>query len=231
MTPVPGLDLVVAARRSGKTLQLGLVDGRLLARSVPHRFEQGHDGGRRLGHGVVQFQRRIGAVADKLRLLGAQSQHVLHHVAIIGRAARLAAPGKRLECFFAQIASLGKRRERLVDGARQGDGVFAFPAARFGRLRHRALQEFGQAGKVLFGQEQHPLLFVGKHVLAESRAERGQFLVDRGQPLLAVGVELRARFDEAFPGLFQNAQRLGVEAEIGAAGMKVVDAGEQFFVH
>ena len=48
----------------------------------------------------------------------------------------------------------------------------------------------------LEGLAGHPRCLVGKHILAEQRAERGKPLVDRGEPRLAGGVEPGAIRDE-----------------------------------
>ena len=211
--PVPGGEFLVAAGFGRQPLQLLLVGGRLLQRLFPDRVEQIVHRLRRLGHGVVELQRGEGAIAEQLGLLGAQLQHVAHHRGVVAGAAILAAHGEGAEGGLPQVAAFGEGGERLIDRARQSDGVTAFLAARLGGLGHRAFDEVGQAGKVCLIEEQRPVALVGQHVLAESGAERGQFLADVGQPLLAVGVELGAGADKAFPGLFQHPQRLGVELQ------------------
>ncbi len=70
--PVPGGEFFVAAGLGRQPLQFRLVGGCLFQRLFPDRIEQRMDRLRRLGHGVVELQRREGVVAEQLCLLGAQ---------------------------------------------------------------------------------------------------------------------------------------------------------------
>lgn len=92
-------------------------------------------------------------------------------------------------------------------------------------------RKIGQAGKIGLVEKQRPVAFVGQQVLTECRAERGEFLVDGGKPLLALRVQLGTRPDEALPGLFQHAPCFGIQVEAGTALVKIVNAGKQRLVH
>ncbi len=97
-----------------------------------------------------------------------------------------------LNSFFAQLALVGELQDRLDAGARRRHGIRRVQPALLRGFGGGLAREVRHAGKVAFGERQDELLFVRQHVLAELRAEAGQFLHDRRQPRAAFAFQFRA---------------------------------------
>jgi hypothetical protein len=126
----------------------------------------------------------------------------------------------------AEVAAAGEGQERLDRGARESDDV-AWQAALRGGLAGAVTGEVGQSVEVGLGEGKVPGLLVVQHVLAEPCVQRGQALGDFGHARLLGGAEPGAGADETKVAAFEQAARVGRQAEAVAGGVERVDAGEQ----
>ncbi len=107
----------------------------------------------------------------------------------------------------------------------------AIEAALGGGLGGCVDHEPGQAFEVPGAERQGPGLFVGAHILGEGRAERGETLHDRREPLLACRVEAGAGAHEHAVVEHEHPVLLRGEPKGLAAGHERVDPGEERGVH
>ena len=94
-----------------------------------------------------------------------------------------------------------------------------------------AAAETSEDGKpceiVLRVENQHIVLFIGENILAEFRAERGEALVDLGEPRLGCVRQAAAIAHKGGMIAIENPQLFGVEAEFALAPMKRGDPLKQ----
>ena len=228
---VPRLDLDARAFLVGDGLHVRdfLVDPR--RRRRPHGRHERHGAIRVLGHRVLEPPVRVRLVAEELRPLAAQCEDLRDRRVVVRRAAAVAAVHEHAPDLFTQRAVSGVREERLDARARVQHRPLALLAARLGGERHRFADRRRQAREVGLCAEQHHLLaLVLEHVLSERRVERREFLVDLGEALLLVRVELRAGAHELVVVPPHEPLLLGSESGGVALGVDLLDALEERFV-
>jgi hypothetical protein len=95
-------------------------------------------------------------------------------------------------------------------------------------LCRRGHKRFRQSGEVILPfKQEHPGALVGKHVLAEGRAEQRQTLADRREPRLRFGIEMGADTAEGDVIALQNPALLRVEPERVPPFAQTLDSAEQ----
>src|SRR5262249_56799183 len=120
--------------------------------------------------------------------LGAQRHHLGSDRLVVAGAAAGTARDPGAKSLFAQVAPRGELQEWLDARARSGDGVLAGKPALLGCRPRRRAHEIRKTGEVVFAVEhQRIALLVRQYVLAEGCAERGEALVDVGEPRLRRG--------------------------------------------
>ncbi len=129
---------------------------------------------------------RVRREPEQLRALGPQLQDLRDRRVVVGCAAVVAAVHEHAPGLFPERAIIRIGEERLDARARVGDRPLALLAAAFRALRHAVAHALGQPGKIgLLFEVDHAFIFVLEHVLAESREQPGEFLVDLRRALLA----------------------------------------------
>ena len=167
-------------------------------------------------------------MAEQARPLGTQRGDPPDDVAGVVRVAPRPARDRRPEQLLPQ-RPVGEGGERgLVRGQHEREHVAAGMAADLGRPRgggDRVRRQPVEPRGVV--DDEGRVVGVGEQPGAELRGQRRQLGVQRAQPLLRGGVEARAGPDRVAVAAFQQAQRLGVQAELVAGGVQRVQPGEQ----
>ena len=229
--PVPGFDLMGHAGFTHRRAELGALALERRQRALPDVVEQALDFAVLARHGVGQRVVGVAGVAVQRGLLGTQLQDLTHDGTVVAgtgvfAAARPGTPGR-----LAQVTPLAEGEERHQQRARQGDHQAR--QAPVGRgLAGRGAHEVRQAGEVGRAVEhQRKRRLVGQHVLAELCRQRRQPLHQRGVAALGRRRQARTGAHEVLVHLLEQAQRLGSQAEPGAALVQRVDAREHAGVH
>jgi hypothetical protein len=104
VAPVPGGEREIAALFANDLLHLVAVGERAHFGGLPDGFEQVAHGLRRLRHRVVEAIVRKGGIAQELRALGAQRDHLGDQRLVVGLVVAVAAGNPGAERLLAQIA-------------------------------------------------------------------------------------------------------------------------------
>jgi hypothetical protein len=226
VTPIPGSEPEVPALVMDDRLERVALGERTRPRRRPHGVEQPARRVPTPGHGVGEHVIGEARIAEQARLLGAQRDHLGDQtVVVVGAAVAARDPGG--EQLLTQVAPSGELQERLDVRTSKGDGVAAGIPAPFGGALRRRAHELRQAREIIRRERQGVALLVGQHVLAEGRPEGGKALHDLGEPPLAAFIEAGAGAAERDVIALQHALLLRRKSEIGAAGVKLVDAVEE----
>ena len=210
VAPVPRREREIFSLRLHQGLQVVAIRHRAAAPRRPDALQQGTHGLWRLRHGIVEPVMGEGRIAEQPRALGPQRHHLGNDRLVVGCAAAVAARDPGAKNLFAQVAPRGELQERLDARARSGDGVLAGKPALLGRRPRCRAHEIRKTGEVVFAVEhQRIALLVRQHVLAERGAERGEALVDVGEPRLRRGVKRSAGADKFQVIALEQAPLLG----------------------
>jgi len=151
--------------------------------------------------------------------------------AVVELAAAAGAADRGLLQALAQGAVLQRGQRRLAAGVLQRQHVLAFELALLGSLRgggDRGVGHPGEAGAVVHHHGRSVVLL--EQVLAEAGLQRGQLAVDLAQARLLLLVQPGAGAHEVEVVTVEQAQLLGVEAELVALVVQGLDAGVQLRV-
>ena len=130
------------------------------------------------------------------------------------------------------VAPRGELQEGLDARARSGDGVLAGKPALLGHRPRRRAHEIRQTGEIVFTVEHQRITpLVRQHVLAEGGAQRGEALVDVGEPGLRRGVERSAGAGELRVVALEHALLFRRKRKLIAHSIQAIDAAEQGRVH
>ena len=231
VAPVPGLDLMCDTGRAHLGQQHGALALQRRQRPRPHLIKQPHH--RRPGacHRDVQREVGIGREAEQLCLLGTQLEDLADHRAVVGLALVFAAAGPRAPGGLAQVASLAEGQEGHDQRTRQRDHRAAGHAALDGGLARGVADKVGQAGHVgLVRQHELESRFVGKHVLAEARGQRGHAFVDRRESFARLARELRTGAHEVAMQLLEQTPLLGGQRQALTLAVQRVHPREEALV-
>ena len=163
-------------------------------------------------------------VAQQPGALRAQRKDLRDDAVVVVLATVVAAADERAPHLFAQLASRGVSQEWFDARACVQDRPFALLAAAVRRRGRAGDQRIRQAREIRFAAEDQGLVvFLCEDVLAEIRVQRGEALVDRREPLLRLGVQVRAGAHEV--GVVEPGEALLFAAETGLIAFRV-DGGD-----
>ena len=225
VAPIPGRDLEIAALAGDDRLQSLLFLPRARYARRPDRLEKIERRLRRPGHRVGETVMRVGFVAQQARALGPEADHLGGDVAIVGRAAVLAARRPGAKGVLPQVAPRRELQERLDARARQRDGIFAGMTALGGEPRGARDEEIRQAVEIAFVEQHQPGLFVRQHVLAERGAEARQPFADRRQARLGLRRRAGAGAGEIEMIALEHPRLFGGKPELVRIGLQARRCG------
>ena len=226
--PVPRRELSLGEILPEQLLHLGQLALGAFERRGPDLLQQAVHGVGRSGHLVVHDVGGIRGIAQQVGLLRAQADEIVDQLFVVILVAVVAAVEVGLVDLLAQFAfrRVGQKRDQA--GLVQRKDVFALPAHRLGLFAGQIADRGRDAVQIGRGEFQRIVVVLGEEVLPELHGRERQFLVDRLQTRLPLGVEQRSGAHETAVGLLQQTALLGVESQRGATVVDSFDPFEKF---
>ena len=205
ITPVPAFGIEVTALFPDLGVDVGQFFLRLFQSRSPHLVEQVIYVLFVLRHILFQHVSGKVFVTQQFRFVEAGGNQLFHDFLVIILVAVIATVDISLEDLFTQSTVIGILQERHHARVMQRENPFPFHRVGSGCFGSSGNQRFGQACQVfLLVDNQLECIGFFQHILAESKFQHGDLLVQLTQLGLVVGIQVGPSAYESFVGFFQQ---------------------------